>query len=348
MYAATETGITVIPANILIQKFNIPIELTAVRINNKDTILIGHYELEPHQNSIDLEFSGIELSGHFKNAQISKDQGILWTDINSNNLSLQFESGEHYVWLRAVDVNGNIANKILKLQFNIAKRFYEEWWFVLSLSLLILIGSISIYNMIARRKHKQQIDLFLNQQALDELEIQALKAQINPHFVFNCLNSIKGFIYDEDFEQADLYLDKFSSLLRNTLDYSSMQSISLKYEADISINEIAIPAMILQPYVENAIKHGVCNLDDNTGKIIIKVYLVQNCLHVKIDDNGIGREQANNLKHQRKIIHESKGTLLTQRRIELYQIELEIIDKLDQHDKSLGTTIHLKLPLRYL
>jgi LytS/YehU family sensor histidine kinase len=118
---------------------------------------------------------------------------------------------------------------------------------------------------------------------MTELEMQALKAQINPHFVFNCLNSIKGFIYDKDYQQADKYLDKFSELMRSTIDNSDAAIISLKDEIlyldnyllleklrfeeqfeyrifiDPSLDKenIYVPAMLLQPYVENAIRHGI-------------------------------------------------------------------------------------------
>ena len=297
MYAATSRGISVIPANISIPAFDIPIRLLDVQVNQKDTLLLTHYVLSPRQNSINLQFAGVELTGHFKNAQLSMDKGETWTDLKSNYLSLQLSSGEHPVWLRAIDVNGNKGAKILKLQFDIDTPYYKAWWFWLPISTHLLATSFYIYIQWTKRKHQQKINEFLHQKELDELEIQALKAQINPHFVFNCLNSVRGFIYDEDFENADIYMQKFSQILRSTLKFSSEPSITLEAELEFidtylmleklrfgnkfeySINteeglplkDLMIPAMLLQPFVENAINHGVDHLVNRVGKILIKL-----------------------------------------------------------------------------
>lgn len=371
MFAATENGVSVIPANIVIPTFDIPVELTGVSINNRDTILQHEYSLKSNQNNINVQFAGVELSGHFRNAQLSVDEGLTWSDIEGNNVSLQLTSGAHRIWLRAIDVNGHIGNQLLKIQFDIDTPFYKTWWFVILVLALITGAIFFVYTRSIRRKHQQRIDEYLNQQMLDEFEIQALKAQINPHFVFNCLNSIRGFIYNEDFKNADLYLQRFSQVLRSALNFSSQTAITIltelefietylmleklrfgtKFEYSINVKDeilqskLLIPAMLLQPFIENAIIHGIGNLKNRTGIILINVYLANDKLNITIDDNGIGREKATELKQQRKIIHASKGLLLTQRRIELYHIECETIDKKDEKGEGTGTLIHLKIPV---
>ncbi len=369
LFAMTDKGISYIPEKVTFP--SIDIELTEVLVNQVEQSIKRMYNLSYLQKDISISFSGVDIDRYYDHAQYSTDQGLNWYTLNANDFQIQWESGVHYLWLRAVDVNKNVSNRILKLQFTIQTPYYRSWWFRLIILLLILSIAIIISTLYAKRKQQRRIDELLNQQALDELEIQALKAQMNPHFVFNCLNSIKGFIYDEDFEMADLYLDKFAQLLRSTLDYSSQPSISLKKELeyidtylmleklrfgnkfdyeircldDVAQNDIAIPAMILQPYVENAIKHGVCNLDDGLGKIKINVYLAEEKLHIDIEDNGVGRAKANEMKQQRRITHESKGTQLTERRIELYQIGLTITDKKDEAGNPAGTRIHLVIPI---
>jgi LytS/YehU family sensor histidine kinase len=204
-----------------------------------------------------------------------------------------------------------------------------------------------------------------------ELEMQALKAQINPHFVFNCLNSIKGFIYDKNYGQADKYLDKFSELLRSTMDNADAAIISLEEEIkyldtylqleklrfgdkfDYEINaetvinkeKTFVPAMLLQPYVENAIRHGVRFLENKKGKINILAKKEDDYLVCEIDDNGIGREKATELKSSMHIEYQSRGMQLSRRRAELYNIRQEIIDKKDEAGIASGTKIIISIPL---
>ena len=203
--------------------------------------------------------------------------------------------------------------------------------------------------------------------------MQALKAQINPHFVFNCLNSIKGFIFDRDYVQADKYLDKFSDLMRSTIDNSDASIISLQNEisyldnylqleklrfeekfnykievaADIDKEEFFVPAMLLQPYVENAIRHGMRFLENRKGQININVNKENNFLVCKIDDNGIGREKAAELKSKRHVEYQSKGMNISRRRAELYNITQQVTDKKDENGNATGTTITVKIPLNF-
>lgn len=201
--------------------------------------------------------------------------------------------------------------------------------------------------------------------------MQALKAQINPHFVFNCLNSIKGFIYDKDYTQADKYLDKFSELMRSTIDNSDAAIISLQDEMDYldnylqleqlrfedkfdyrihvdsAVNKemVYVPAMLLQPYVENAIRHGMRFLENKKGLISITAAIQNNLLVCEIDDNGIGREKAVELKSKMHIEYQSRGMNISRRRAELYHIGQEVIDKKDSIGNAAGTTIIVKIPL---
>ncbi len=105
-----------------------------------------------------------------------------------------------------------------------------------------------------------------------------------------------------------------------------------------------IPPMIIQPYVENAIHHGIKHRGDKSGLIIIKASMEDQQLVFDIDDNGVGRQRAFLIKQQQRTTHESKGTQLTQRRLDLYRIGLQMIDKTDEEGNATGTTIHLIIP----
>ncbi len=106
--------------------------------------------------------------------------------------------------------------------------------------------------------------------------------------------------------------------------------------------------MLLQPFVENAINHGVDHLVNTVGKILIKLYISKDKLHITIDDNGIGRKKAGEILLVQGKTHESKGMQLTQRRMALYSIDLEIIDKKDESGEATGTAIYLKIPVPLL
>jgi LytS/YehU family sensor histidine kinase len=192
-----------------------------------------------------------------------------------------------------------------------------------------------------------------------ESEIMALKAQMNPHFIFNCLSSIQHYILRADTKNANLYLHKFSMLIRNILEFSSASDISLKEELKlldgyleleklrmgdrmqyhISMGEairpagIRIPSMIIQPYVENAIRHGISPLQDRPGIIAISFNLTGNYLVCEIEDNGIGIAASLAAKENSEPAHQSMGTGITDNRINIInavqkdKMQLKIINK---------------------
>jgi LytS/YehU family sensor histidine kinase len=237
----------------------------------------------------------------------------------------------------------------------------------------LLLFATVLYLQQRRNKQKQHkaIEQILTEKRIAELEMQALKAQINPHFIFNCLNSIKGFIYDRDYLQADKYLDKFAELMRSTIDNSDAALISLKDEMnyldnylqleklrfdekfdytitaspDIDKENVFVPAMLLQPYVENAIRHGIRFLEDKKGVITIRATKENNLLVCEIEDNGIGRNKAAALKSSQHIEYQSRGMSISKRRADLYHIKQEIVDKKEVDGNCGGTKIIVKIPL---
>jgi LytS/YehU family sensor histidine kinase len=208
---------------------------------------------------------------------------------------------------------------------------------------------------------------------LHELEAKTLRAQMNPHFIFNCLNSIKSLIQHDDGNQAVSYLTTFSKLLRTILQNSDEREVTLydeletcklymqleamrfgdkfKYQFDINntidLKSIKVPALIIQPFIENAIWHGIMPKPDG-GSVSLAVDGDENSICCTIDDNGIGRESSrqNGFKTAESS-HKSKGIHLTQSRLNLDSIlnsrntTVEIIDKKDEKGKVAGTKIVL-------
>ena len=269
--------------------------------------------------------------------------------------------------------DGSPSSQTETISFYIKTAFWLSgvFWTIVVISFFII--SFFVLETRNRQKRKAEVAKVITEKKLTELEMQALKAQINPHFVFNCLNSIKGFIFDRDYAQADKYLDKFADLMRSTIDNSDASIISLQSEisyldnylqleklrfedkvdykiavsADVDKEKCFVPAMLLQPYVENAIRHGMRFLENKKGRININVFAENNFLVCEIDDNGIGREKAAALKSERHIEYQSRGMNISKRRAELYNIQQQVTDKTDEQGNAAGTTVTVKIPLDF-
>ncbi len=365
IYCATGNGICAIPANINITRFDIPVRLTGVVINNNDTVISDKYRLKYDQNNIELHFAGIELGGHFNYFQYRINNND-WQKLDANTLNLQLNSGSYTIYIRAVDVNGNAGTKPLVISFTISTPFWKAIWFWLLITLVsggLIIGFLRKREMV---KREVSLQAMLNQKKLTELELQALKSQINPHFIFNCLNSIKLLSHQQKHAEAEKYLDNFAALLHAALEQSSLQQISLQQEIHFLENylsleklrfpdklnytieidkslhpaQLLIPSMLLQPYIENAVKHGVAPLRNRQGLVQIRFYQKNNALIAEVQDNGNGIEKEN---------HDTKGTGIgmenTARRSKLYDIETRIVNLRTVGVNLKGTLVQLTMSL---
>ena len=246
--------------------------------------------------------------------------------------------------------------------------------------LLVVLGLLTF----ALRAKKLQKKLFLKEKEAQkanlekkmyELEQTALRAQMNPHFIFNCLNSVQRFVIDKDAEGANEYLSTFANLIRQTLENSGKKLISLKEELhyletyikmeqlrsknkfdyqltinqEINQTQIYIPNMIVQPYIENSIHHGMIYTNGRKG--LIKLDISQNNkLEFVIDDNGAGIKTKNTIQTN-TYEHNSMGSSITEKRIQMYnslhqdKIEMEVLDKAETGVQETGTRVILKFPL---
>jgi hypothetical protein len=254
----------------------------------------------------------------------------------------------------------------------------------------ILIGSILVFaffgliifrNFSLRRNNdllqnkRRQAEL---QQQAAELKMQTLRTQMNPHFIFNSLNSINRFILENNKPDSSRYLTKFSRLIRMILQNSQSSFISLKSELEalelyldmeamrfdnhftykiivspeLNISRLKLPPLIIQPYVENAVWHGLMHKEEK-GELEIEVKQEENCLIIKITDNGIGREQAARIASKSATKHKSLGLLITADRIAMIHNDngnesAVIINDLVHADGSAaGTEVQIKIPVKY-
>jgi LytS/YehU family sensor histidine kinase len=227
----------------------------------------------------------------------------------------------------------------------------------------------------ASRMQHENINL---KQKSSELEMQALRAQMNPHFIFNSLNSINRFILQNNKTQASEYLTKFSKLIRLILQNSEAALIPLESELesmelyldlealrfdykfgykisvpkDLDISALKVPPLIIQPYAENAIWHGLMHKEEK-GQLDIEIYQEADHLYFKITDDGIGRKQATNRIDKSATRHKPMGMRITADRIAMMQHadskeQSILINDLKGADGSdAGTEVLIKLPVIY-
>ncbi len=223
-------------------------------------------------------------------------------------------------------------------------------------------------------KQKREQEVTQLQQQKTELELQALRAQMNPHFIFNCLNSINRFIINNDAAKAADYLTKFAKLIRIVLEQSGKSFIPLEDElfclrlymdlealrfeipfqykincGEINTSSVMIPTMLIQPFIENAIWHGLHPKQNGIGKININMHLHDNVLHCTLCDNGIGitNSNSNGIINSYK---KSLGIKLTQQRLQLennYDEELiiEMQALKNELGENAGTCVTIKIPV---
>lgn len=277
-------------------------------------------------------------------------------------------------------------NKELKaIQKSQTKKLSVANWLLIASILALVLAILSIFLIVRSFKHTEQTKELEEQkkvseykQQLAELEVRSLRSQMNPHFLFNSLNSIRNYIIKNEPQKASNYLANFATLMRKILDASQQSFISLEEEIDmlnrylqlelmrfsnkfeykievdptIEISNISIPSMVLQPFIENAIWHGLLNKDDETGILKIRFMVnIDNADEIigEVIDNGIGRVKSSEMSNSLKK-HKSKGIQITiDRLLKLTQYHTEepvlIEDLYDEFGEAKGTKVTVHLPI---
>lgn len=289
------------------------------------------------------------------------------------NYVIRFEDlqpGKYMLHMQASNAALQFSGPEKTLAIAISSPWYRTWW--ARLIVVVLAASIVIRIFSARVKKIKNDAIIQNQ--LRELEMKALKAQMNPHFIYNSLNSIQALVASDKKEEGIRYIGSFSRLLRSVLDNSENNVISLEKEletvdlyiqleslrldmqllyqkaiAETLVTEFEkIPPLILQPFVENALWHGLSR-KEGEKRIQVTVRLHEDWLICEVSDNGIGREQAREAKKNSIAISQSKGIDITRRRLLDFNDDnavspIEFFDLQDVAGNPLGTrvVIHIK------
>jgi hypothetical protein len=308
--------------------------ISFIKILDKEIPFTENLKLKYFQNFLTISWFSDVYNNFNQNAFAYKLEGLDkdFVETKSNTISYSnLESGTYTFWVKSAN-NDGIWGEPTKITFTISAPFWKSWWFYTILGTLIFAG-IYFFNRYKINQIKERAKLKTKfAQDIAELEMKALRAQMNPHFIFNSLNSIQNYILKNDSEKASQYLTKFSRLIRLILDHSNQNFITLSseiqlltlyiemedmrfekhFESEISVDDnidaehILIPSMLIQPSVENAIWHGLLHKNERG---FLKIYfkkLDENLLEVTIEDNGVGRKKLKNcaVKHhsERKVM----------------------------------------------
>ena len=269
------------------------------------------------------------------------------------------------------------TKKALQIRFTIECPYWESWWFLLILLALFSLLFFLIQKRIIRNIQRKEEEKAKINNLISESQLMALQSQMNPHFIFNSINSIQSYILKNEKEEAYNYLAKFSKLIRKVLNNSIEKTISLKEELEtlelyvaleqmrfketflfvvnidkhIDLEEYYIPSMLIQPFVENAIWHGLMNKEEQKKGVLKLLFKKEHSLiKIIIEDNGIGREAAE--KQKDKNTHKPLSTLLNEQRIKLLNniedfqnLKITTEDLKDNENLVVGTRVIVELPL---
>lgn len=284
--------------------------------------------------------------------------------------------GHYKLMVYAQNNNGVVSTEAMTIQIRYLPPFWKTWWFTLIVGLLSLAVLLLFYGFRIRQVKREEHLKLDYQKKLSALERKALRAQMNPHFIFNALNSIQKYILMNDDFSASIYLNKFAKLIRLILEHSNQDLHSIQGELDLiklyveieqhrfehkfnfelyldpAIDEQwLIPSMLIQPHIENAIQHGLLPAN-TTGKLELRFSLISDKqIAISISDNGLGRKAAQEQKRKQLNINKSYGSQISQDRVvhinQQYKTTpyFAVIDLHDDTGMPSGTRVELHLPV---
>lgn len=358
-----------------------PVRITGFKIFNKDYPFDENQklDLDYRQNFFTLEFAALNYSLTAKNSYMYQLEGVDpdWVFAGTRNTSsyTNIESGDYTFKVRATNNDGLWSDQTATLRIHIGPPFWETWWFR-GLILLALSGAFYLIYKYRKERLEMQRKEEHFQRRLAETEMAALRSQMNPHFIFNVLNSINDYMLNHNAKEASQYLTDFSKLIRLVLENSRSEKVTLanelaalelymKFEQlrfedklrydielddDIDMQFIKIPPLLIQPYIENAIWHGLMHRPSG-GKVTVRIKQIQeNLLHIEVEDDGIGRAAAAELKSKSAMRKKSFGMTITSERIqlvnEIFKIntQVSVQDLVDTEGGACGTKVVIEIP----
>lgn len=375
IYLATNQGLSILKKNFNTTNYQPPlIYFIGLDVWDKAQQLQKAYRLKYNDNNLTLYFTGLAFrsGGTFRYKYRMKGLDKKWTQVESSHNFARYSalpSGQYQFEVKAINEDGVESNETATVYIDIAYPIWEKWWFIL-LAILFTLGIIMFVFRIRIRaiQHKAHLE-----QALGKAALESLKLQMNPHFLFNAMNTIQRYMMRNDAPRASNYLARFSKLMRAVLENARSEYIGLEQEIEMLENyltlqklqhkgiftyrinlgkeldpeEVSIPPMFAQPFIENAIEHGIAEMEKE-GMINISFDLECDFIILKITDNGIGLVKSQGQKQISLNSHSSLAIKITEERIRLYQKSLKKNIFFNITSSAQGTQVIFHLPYQNL
>ena len=379
LYAATENGLCRLPSTPPVSTGGSPnLLITRVVANEREQPLRERYTFSPTENNLRFEFIYLAYEGGPQTQYAYRLQGLDTTWIPSRQRQVQYSylpAGEYRFELRAGGPDGQWT-PIRWISFTIPLPWYKTIWFI-SMATISVLGMVLLLarNRINAIRRRAQLERGINVR-FAELELHALQSQMNPHFIFNALHSIQDFIFSKDEKAANQYIVKFSRLIRLVLESSKACYVSLetelrllalyieleqlrfddqfdyRLELDPAVRPEAVmlPAVLIQPFVENAINHGLSHRKEPGGQLRLRIQQAAGVMIYLIEDNGIGRKRSKLLRQTHYEGYRSRGMELVRERVSVLNamnktsIQVEVTDIQEENEWSTGTRVRITIP----
>lgn len=361
------------------QKIKAPFYILSCFIGGKKVALLNEKSFNYSDNKVEIQFAVLNYNKANEKPVYYRINNGSWILCETNSRSLvlpSLSSGQYDIEFK---IDG-FETELSRVSFHISPPYYFQLWFILLVVFCTAGILYYLYDLRVQRiksNNQLQLEKMELQKSLGQSMLTAIKSQMNPHFFYNALNTIQSFIYSDDKKKASNYLAKFSKLTRLILEMSEKETVSLsdelislklyleleevrfeeaEFEYEIKVDSkldtelVRIPSMMIQPYVENAIKHGLLHRR-GLKKLEINIYQDIGILVVEVDDNGIGREQSARINAGKLERWNSFSTGANEKRLEILNrgrskaIGVLIIDKTDENKQAIGTFIKISIPL---
>lgn len=355
--------------------------INKITVNDEKNSLKNNSKLSFTENNIKINFTVLSPIPNEKYKVLYSINNSKWNALEAENRNLILSSLAPNDYEIRLKIDDNKGTSIKTINFSIAKPFWLNPIILVATAIFLLVILYSLYQWQIRKiekKNKLEFDKINLEKNVNQSKLKAIKSQMNPHFFYNALNTLQSYILSNEKKQAIDYLSKFSNLTRTILEMTEKDFISLsdeiktlrlyldiekaRFEKDFSYeiatnsksenDNIKVPTMLLQPYVENAIKHGLLH-KQGKKELYISFEKTNDILIITIDDNGIGRQKSTELNAIKNKNHVSFATEATQNRIDLLNqythknISVVIVDKSNALQHSLGTTVIFEIPISY-
>ncbi|MFN8291865.1 MAG: two-component regulator propeller domain-containing protein [Chitinophagaceae bacterium] len=377
--AVTENSFICFDPSVISATSNYPVIIDNIFVNDKKIVAepgnTGVRLFRHTQNDLSFHFSVLDFTApgaiEYYYRLDGQDKDWIYAGKQHSIRYSKLSPGEYTLLVRAKRENGSFYEPGGRFRFKIRPAYWQAVWFRI---LCVLLVSGAVYWMVRRRISHIRHEAGLKQK-IAESEMMALRAQMNPHFIFNCLNAIDNLVQTGQKEKATTYLARFARLIRNVLesskynlipfqkDVESLQlylqmeqfrcdnkfSFELTATDELLHSDIKVPPLIIQPFVENAIQHGLLNKQEGDRHLSVQATLENEQVHFIITDNGVGRARAQEIKELNKPGYDSYGINITRDRIHLYNKDndpdnIKITD-LWKEGQPAGTRVDIRLRL---